>query len=542
MNSVTDCILIGHNEMDFNTYADAVYALGKDSPAYRDLRLNFIWHKGERHTVTDILNKYSDSFQFHMGDVFSTTIAYLATYLHRRGFSYDYINDFKYEKEVLKEKLLSGNVMAVGITTTLYTSSGPINEICRFIRQYSKDVKIIIGGPYVLNLFFASQDQKTLQTFLKTTKADVLINSSQGEAALCNVLSAFKSGTSMDQIPNIAYWKDGTARVNFTEHENNKLDENTIDWNLFKEKVGKFVGVRTCLSCTFNCYFCGFNQRAGKHQMTSLEQVEKELDILESIGTVKSINFIDDTFNYPPDRFKELLRMIIRKNYSFKWNSYFRCQFADEEMVKLMEESGCEGVYLGIESANQKVLNNMRKGVTVEQYRKGISLLKKSHILIHTNFIVGFVGETKETLRDTVNFIKEFQPDFYRMQPWYFDRVTPIWKNRELFNIKGSNFVWSHDTMSCGEACGLIEEVLIEGIKESVWVPVHNFNLHNLYRLIHMGMSVDQVKGFLRGFTAGIKEGIQNPEKTEVSEEVISHIKKWSSKERILIKGGNTHE
>ena len=50
--------------------------------------------------------------------------------------------------------------------------------------------------------------------------------------------------------------------------------------------------------------------------------------------------FIDDTFNVPPERFKDLLRMMINKKYVFKWHSYFRCQFADEEMVSLMKESG----------------------------------------------------------------------------------------------------------------------------------------------------------------------------------------------------------
>lgn len=530
MSKTIDCLFIGHNEVNFQDYATLLYEMGEKSPAYRDLKLNFIWHKGKRYTVMDIFNKYSNSSEkFNIGDIFSTAIAYLATYLHRRGFSYDYINNFQLEKDKLKDILLNNNVLSIGITTTLYTVPNPIYEICSFIRKYNKDVVIIIGGPFVLNLFYGATDEKTAHNFLKQSNADFLINSSQGEATLIKLLSLLKSGKSIDHIPNITYLKNGNSITNPINKENNSLDENYVDWRLFSNEKLKFVGVRTCLSCPFNCSFCGFCQRAGKHQTTTVETIEKELDMLENIRTVKTVNFVDDTFNVPLHRFKEILRMMIRKKYSFKWNSYFRCQFADEEMVKLMEESGCEGVYLGIESANQNVLNYMNKMVKVDQYKRGISLLKNTNILIHTNFLLGFVGETDETINDTIKFIKDYEPDFYRFQLWFCDPLTPIWKNKEQYNIKGSHFMWLHNTMNSVQACDIIDEIFLSGFKTSTWIPVHNFNLHNLYRLKHIGMSVDSIKGFLGAFSDGIKESIRCPDKRDVSEDVILKIKKYLS-------------
>ncbi len=530
-----DCLLIGHNESDFNDYAESVRALGEDSSVYRDLKLNFIWHQGIRHTVTDILNCYApESHHFHMGEVFSTTIAYLGSYLARHGYVSDYVNDFYNEKAILKKKLLTDDILTIGITTTLYTNHYPITEICRFIRKYNQDVKIIIGGPFVLNLYHASQDLTNVFNFFKIVNADVLVNSAQGESTLVRVINAYKTGLDFESIANIIYSKNGKPVSNTLEMENNRLDNNLINWPYFKSKLGKFVSVRTCLSCPFNCYFCGFRERAGKHKVARVETVERELDMLEAIGTIKSINFIDDTFNMPPKRFKNILRMMIRKNYSFKWNCYFRCQFADEEMVELMEDSGCEGVYLGIESANQTVLDNMRKNVSVNQYRRGISLLKKTNMLIHTNFLVGFVGETAATLKDTTNFIKDYQPDFYRMQLWYLDRVTPIWRDRDLFNIKGSSFMWSHDTMNSEEACDHIDRIITNEISHSVWVPVHNFNLHNLYRLKHKGMDIDDIKRFLNSFFEGIKEGILYPRKKDISKQTLEMMKTSLNSEIIV--------
>lgn len=526
MTASTDCLLIGHNDMDFNLLADSVFAMGGDSPAYRDLKLNFIWHQGKRRTVTDILNLYApESLQFRMGDVFSTTIAYLATYLDKHGLSFDFINDYQQEKEALKNKLLSGGILSVAITTTLYTFPSPIIEICKFIRKHSRNTKIIIGGPYVLNMYYLPHYAKTLDQFLKATDADILVRSPEGEATLVKIIKALKAGGSLRDIPNIAYRENGSLKINAHEPENNPLDENSINWNLFADRLGSWVALRTSVSCPFNCFYCGFNQRAGKFRASHLETIEREMDLLNSVGTVKSINFIDSTFNFPPDRFKEVLKMMIRKKYSFKWNGYFRVQFADEEAVKLMEESGCEGVYIGIESGSQKILDTMNKGVGIKQYQKGMSLLKKTAITTHTNYMVGFLGETKETVRETLNFIRDYGSDFYRVQLWYLDPGTPVWDKRDERNIKGSYFMWSHDTANSQSASDWIDTLLMEEMR-AVWLPVHNFNFHNMFRLVHKGMDIGRIKAFLKGFYQGIQEGISFPEKTEVSEGVISQIKR----------------
>ena len=138
---------------------------------------------------------------------------------------------------------------------------------------------------------------------------------------------------------------------------------------------------------------------------------------------------------------------------------------------------------------------------------------------------MGYVGETAETIKDTVAFIKEYEPDFYRIQLWYLDRITPIWRERKLHNITGKGFIWKHNTMNSEEACDHIERIMLTEIKNSIWVPVHNFNLHNLYRLKNNGMEVDTIKTFLRGFSEGIKEGICFPQRREIGENVISSIK-----------------
>lgn len=297
-----------------------------------------------------------------------------------------------------------------------------------------------------------------------------------------------------------------------------------IDWSLFKGYIGKFVSIRTCISCAFRCAFCAFPQHAGKYQVLEVEKIQKDFKALHELGCVKHIQFIDDTLNVPKERFKEMLKMMIESKYGFEWNSYIRCQYLDEETVKLMKESGCKGVFLGIESGSQKILDNMNKKSTIEQYRNGIALLKKYNIITFASLIIGFPGETYETFRETVDFIKEVKPDFWRTQLWYCDRLTPIWQEREKYDIKGASFNWSHSTMNSKEAMNLIKEMYTE-IKESVWLPQYNFDLNGVFHLLYRGFTLEKVKDFIRTFNKGIEFNINNNYTRENEEQVIGQIK-----------------
>ncbi|MCP5049331.1 MAG: radical SAM protein, partial [bacterium] len=251
-------------------------------------------------------------------------------------------------------------------------------------------------------------------------------------------------------------------------------------WDLFSQRVDDYVMVRTSRSCPFKCSFCGFPQHAGRYQTADLQAVEQELDSLNRIESLKHVDFVDDTFNVPPQRFKEIVRMIIKNKYKFTWHSQFRCQYADRETAELMKESGCKGVFLGIESGNNQILENMNKSVTVEQYQKGIQLLKEQNILTFGCFIVGFPGETDETARDTFDFIEKTGLDFYRTQLWFCDPVTPIWEQKEKYGIDGLHFKWTHANMDSQHACHLVEEGF-RSIKKSLWVPQYNFEFDGLF-------------------------------------------------------------
>jgi anaerobic magnesium-protoporphyrin IX monomethyl ester cyclase len=532
MGQTIDCLIIGHNEMQFDEYERIVRLMGAESEAYQDLNLNFIRINSQPITCLEVYNLFTKTGlgskqllePLSLSSLFSATIAYLSTYLSRRGLTFDYIRSFQAEKEGLAKKLLENRVFTIAITTTLYVSMFPIVEIVSFIRKFNKNVKIIVGGP-----FFATNvrimDKLSLNYLLNCINADFFVNSSQGEATLVKLINALKNNTSISEVNNLYYQLNGQYIATSNKIENNQLSANIVDWSLFKDRIGQFAAVRTAVSCPYSCAFCGFPQHAGKYQTTEVEVIEREFDTLEQTGKVKSIYIIDDTFNVPMHRFKDILRMMIRNKYSFKWHSYFRCQHADEEMVEMMRESGCEGVFLGIESGNQQILENMNKSVLVDQYIKGLSLLKKYGIITFASFIIGFPGETTDTVQDTIDFIEESQPDFYRAQLWYCEKITPIWGQRAKYNLQGSQFTWSHQTMNSKIACEKVKQVFLT-IRNSIWLPQYNFDFDNIFQLLYRGMSLSQVKKFILSFNQGIKEKIMDPKQLGVRPQTIEKIKK----------------
>src|SRR5262249_20611898 len=147
------------------------------------------------------------------------------------------------------------------------------------------------------------------------------------------------------------------------------------------------------------------------------------------------IIFIDDTFNVPIRRFKEILKIL--KKFNFEWFSFLRVQYVDEEVGRLMSESGCRGVYLGVESANDTVLQNMNKKVTREKFLRGMEHLNRFGITTFVAFVIGFPGETQETIDENISFLNNCQVDFYSTKEFYYMPHTGVHTDREKYGLTG---------------------------------------------------------------------------------------------------------
>jgi p-methyltransferase len=494
-----DCVVIGYNEVPFQRYESFLRNYGEDTEAYRDLKFSFVNLDGDKMDYMGLMNyvyrkaktneQPNGHEEFKSGEIPNLAAVYLTNYLRQHGHHSRYVNLFQHEKQKLID-LLAEDPLCIAITTTFYVVNLPVNEMVEFIRGHNSKVKIVVGGPLISNHTRNSQGD-ALKAALGDMGADFYIKDGQGEQTLSHLIECLKNGGSINEVPNLIYFADGELHHTKVVPENNSLDENYINWRSFpEEQLGTTIQTRTARSCAFKCSFCNYPTRAGALTLTSLTVLEKELDSIAELGNVKNLVFIDDTFNVPFPRFKDICRLMIRKKYPFNWFSYFRCSNSDEEAIELMAQSGCKGVFLGIESGSPTILKNMNKAATIEKYAQGIKWLRQHDILSFGSFIVGFPGETEETVQETINFIQTTKPDYYRAQMWYCEPGTPIQNERAKYDINGVGFVWSHATMDSLEAMDHIDRMFLT-INESLWLPQWSFDFWTIPYLLGKGISLE---------------------------------------------------
>jgi len=540
-----DCVVIGYNEIPFARYESFLRGYGEDTEAYRDLKFSFVNVANQKMDYMGLLNdtvaraKYngqslSSEESFKSGDIPNLAAVYLTNYLRQRGYQAKYINLFQYEKEKLLE-YLKQKPACVAITTTFYVVNLPVNEMVEFIREHAPEVKIVVGGPLVANHVRAAHGEE-LKAALSDMGADIYVVEGQGELTLSQIVECLNNGGSLNSVPNIIYFENGQLTRTKVVAENNSLDENFVNWSAFPdEKLGVTLQTRTARSCAFKCSFCNYPGRAGALTLASLDVIEKELDLMLELGDVQNVVFIDDTFNVPFPRFKDICRLMIKKKYPFNWFSYFRCSNSDEEAIDLMAESGCKGVFLGIESGSPSILVNMNKAATIEKYYHGIEMLRRRQIMTFGSFIIGFPGETDQTVKETVRFIRDAKPDYYRAQLWYCEPGTPIQNERGKYEINGEGFGWSHKTMESLEAMDHIDRMFLT-INESIWLPQWSFDFWTIPYLIGRGISFEHFKSFmtdaeklLRLEIASVPARQKDTLQREYLDHMVNGIKAWQT-------------
>ncbi len=179
------------------------------------------------------------------------------------------------------------------------------------------------------------------------------------------------------------------------------------------------VTVITGRGCPFRCTFCDWPQNFTGHNFRS-RSVKNIVDEFEWIKTnlpyVKDIMIEDDTFTLDKNRVKAICQEIIDRKLNVTWTVNARCD-VDLETLKIMKKAGCRLVCVGVESATQEILNNIKKGTNVQKIEQFFKDTKEANVLVHACFMMGNRGETKETIAQTVEFSKKVNPDTVQFFP-----------------------------------------------------------------------------------------------------------------------------
>ncbi len=172
-----------------------------------------------------------------------------------------------------------------------------------------------------------------------------------------------------------------------------------------------YVSFYTERGCPALCTFCLWPQTISGHRWRtrSAEDVAAEVRwTLDNFPGVAEIFFDDDTFNIRKDRVLDLCARL--KPLNFTWSCTSRVH-ADLETLKAMRSAGCRLLIVGYESGDPQILRNIKKGATVERALQFTRDAHRAGLTIHGDFIVGLPGETRETIRRSLEFAKQLDTE-----------------------------------------------------------------------------------------------------------------------------------
>jgi anaerobic magnesium-protoporphyrin IX monomethyl ester cyclase len=280
----------------------------------------------------------------------------------------------------------------------------------------------------------------------------------EGEVTLPALLDCLSAGDdpSRVRVPGLAFCRDNqvvtTGTVPFIED----LDSLPAAWDLvewpiysYNPKPGSTLAiVSSSRGCRQNCSFCSqqlFWQRTWRARTP--ENFVAELEMLHQRYGVTVAMLADEIPTRDRARWERILDLIIAREPGVKLLMETRVDdiLRDKDIMEKYRRAGVEHIYVGVEAGSQAMLNLFRKGTKVEQSKRAIDIINQADIVSETSFVLGMPEETPESIADTVELAKQYNPDmafFLALAPWPYADLYPVLKDHvATFDYRKYNLV-----------------------------------------------------------------------------------------------------
>lgn len=233
------------------------------------------------------------------------------------------------------------------------------------------------------------------------------------------------------------------------------------------------TSVMTTRGCPYGCFFCSEKLVFGRrYTVRSANNVVAELEDIIRKYDYDRVWFADDIFPLRKERTLQICQQIIDRTLRFTWSCLARADLVDEEALASMKRAGCEIVFFGVESGSQKMLDAMNRMMTIEQIVAAISAAKRVGLKVHAFMMVGFPGENYESLKQTIEFLKELSPDEFSFTVAYplpgtelFHMIEPIDEQLEWRDPSENRLLFESNVPEWG-------------LRFAVWKAKYEFYLH----------------------------------------------------------------
>ncbi len=351
-------------------------------------------------------------------------LAYIAAVLRDKGHAVEVmdLNALRLDPAEIESRIRDNDydVAGIGAIVTVYQD---VKRLIELLKTCHPDRKVMVGG---------SVGTSIPHIIMEKTAADIVCIG-EGEVTALEIVSALEKEESLDAVNGIWFRQDGGGIVK-TPPRKPIRDMDTIPlpaWDLFPmgiylvnpvgapnrnkwvdgdsgEEFVRSMNVSATRGCPYKCIYCYHDFMGQGYRFRSPANIVAEIEALYQNYGVEYIHFMDDEFCMRKDFVLGFCRLFKERfDGKITWGCAGRVNLMTEELIRTMADSGCVVIGYGIESGSQKMLDVMKKQVTVAQAKQAINWTQQLVDWAACSFMIGTPSETRETIRETVEFCKE---------------------------------------------------------------------------------------------------------------------------------------
>ncbi len=302
--------------------------------------------------------------------------------------------------------------LAAGFDLVVMSTSTPTisNDIrlAESLKHAYPHLTVGLVGPHAVVLPFETMNQSSSLDFVTTGEFD-------------HSVAEIAAGVPVHKVDGIVYRSNGRLFRTPDRPLNVRLDELPFVTPIYARDLTienyyngyllhPYISLYTGRGCRARCTYCLWPQTISGHsyRVRSIENVYEEIALARKLfPQVKEFFFDDDTFTDNQERAEAIARKL--KPLHITWSCNARATVS-RETLKVLKQSGLRLLTVGFESGSQRILNNIKKGITPDLARRFMRATKELDILVHGAFIMGLPGETKETIEETMRYALELDP------------------------------------------------------------------------------------------------------------------------------------
>ena len=344
----------------------------------------------------------------------------------------------------------------IGISSTFLTLT-EVKTIAEYIRSQNSTASIVLGGP--ISWSYSPDEIFNIIPELQ------FIVVREGEEPFLSLINAIANDKKPEGIPGVII-KNNPPVLYAQQLGSQDLDALPFpNWSLidFKGRL-KVLPVETSRGCLYSCAFCNETNYWGKPvRFKKIEGVLSELENNIARYNITTFRFVDSCFSAPEKRCADICDAIsdqfVNKGVQLNWSAYARLNNLSGDLLYKMKKSGCVALDVGWESGNSGILKNMNKQYDPRKVIECVRIAKELEIVIHCNTLIGFPGESQETINDTIDILETAQPNTYQCLYLYLSPNSYLFEHANEFRIQGARHSWKHPTMNSDEAAQSIQSI-----------------------------------------------------------------------------------